>query len=157
MGYKKEPQKFHHAKSGSNWAMSKLWRGLVGDTSLGRVGWAGAGKPLSSNLPTWGLKEIADLSVSQAPLCWSFGWLEWAAIVGGGDILKGQAFQVRWSEPSFYVPRRQQCRRLRVCVCVSLRANLTVRVEKYNKVYLFCRSCILSDDSLVWIKRMCAK
>lgn len=45
----------------------------------------------ATNLPAWGLKEIADLSVSRALLCWSCGggWLEWEAIVGGGGYFRG--------------------------------------------------------------------
>lgn len=50
--------------------------------------WAVEWKPQPSavsNLLPWGLEEIAELSVSQAPLCWSCGggWLERDAFVGG--------------------------------------------------------------------------
>lgn len=70
--------------------MSKLWWGLVGETTL-ELGWGGQAqenRSAASNLPAWGFKEIADLSMSRAPLRWSCGggWLEWAAIMGGGGI-----------------------------------------------------------------------
>lgn len=47
----------------------------------------------ATNLPAWGLKEIADLSVSRALLCWVVVVADWSGpqLWEEGDILEGQA------------------------------------------------------------------
>lgn len=81
-----------------------------------------------------------------------------------GDILEGQALQARWSEPWIYVLLRQLCRWLCVCLSVCVR---TLDIEERNKIKegneIYClfalrdgsRSCMESDESLVWIKCTC--
>ena len=119
------------------------------------LGEQGAGKPQQLvTSPAWGLKEIADLSVSRAPLCWSCGggWLEWVGLWGGG--VRGTPDTPEWSH-GFTFLRRQLCRKGSwVCVWVSMSAQW--RLEEKSKMKegneIYCPYALGEWREAVWVK-----